>query len=666
MNRSNPPDEKRCSVPQQGLRVHARPAGAGTKSLVTHRRDDLGVYLREIAATPLMSREEELAAAKKVAETRRRFAACLLAMDCVLKSVTAMFRQAANRAIRVDHVVEVQGSNLTARRHAFQRVSAGAAAIQSLLRENESDFSTAPDKRRSMCRRRAAWRRLMRRRRKAARLVMGLRFRVAHLTKAPARLTKMAASLARIQARLDTLKRSPTTSRQQHLLRRKLRTRLHRLMKAVGESPRTLRRRLAAVHRLQREYQEACHAFVTPNLRLVVLIAKRYGARRAASRPDPGRQPRTDAGRREVRLHARTQVLHLRGLLDSSIHQSGNPAPRQLLSPHLPDGRETPRNPRRQGDLLQTHGAKQNMAETADSTGIAADELEILLRLHRRPTSLNRPFLEDDSRELADCIGDHRAEDPSQRLDRELLRQRIDAILQDMDARERQVLGLRFGLVDGQPLSLQDVGKLMHVTRERIRQIERSTLCKLRQPCRARDLAAFLDGPAAGLLRTAHELRRHDQESYRRSLTTIALPAASTHPYQWRISMPRLSMLPEPGMRAVLADVPELGRQSPSAPSRATCTRPSESFTPHCSPPHPQPFTGRRGLVHFSAATQGGQSHIRGGQACSRRHVLRAAKIGTVPSEQSPSHRAEKTKVKPGAPRRCTPADRLRRRWNKV
>jgi RNA polymerase sigma factor (sigma-70 family) len=157
--------------------------------------------------------------------------------------------------------------------------------------------------------------------------------------------------------------------------------------------------------------------------------------------------------------------------------------------------------------LWQITGRPPSLRLTAEAAGMSERNTEALERVRRPVVSLDQPRSKADSRELADAIPDHRQEHPARRLDRELLHERLDAILRELDAREKQVVCLRFGLRGGEPLSLRDIGRIMRLSRERIRQIEEDGLRKLRQPRRAARLVEFLDEPAPALMAAAAALR---------------------------------------------------------------------------------------------------------------------------------------------------------------
>ena len=122
-------------------------------------------------------------------------------------------------------------------------------------------------------------------------------------------------------------------------------------------------------------------------------------------------------------------------------------------------------------------------------------ETRLTMRMGRAPLSLNQPVDERQDYYLGELLQDHREGDPLERVNQELLRSRITEVLQRLDYRERTIIRLRFGFVDGHIHTLQDLGKMFGVTKERVRQIEIAALDKLKLPKATRRLAGFLDLP---------------------------------------------------------------------------------------------------------------------------------------------------------------------------
>jgi RNA polymerase sigma factor (sigma-70 family) len=450
--------------------------------------DEMGMYLRKIASTPLLSREHELATAEKVCQTRRRLLTRLLASDYSLRVVLTAARKAAEHKLRIDHVVDVQGITAAARQEAYQRLHAGVKVLQGALRKNRRDLQLARDRQQPAEARSAARRSLSHRRRAAARQIQKLGFQGVLLKKPLALLPRIAAGMTDALLQLKIVDREPANA----VLRREARVELRRLVQLTGESPKALPRRLADIRQLSVIHEAACHAFMLPNLRLVVSIAKQYattrdelldliqegnlGLMRAIDKFDPARGHRFSTYafwwiRQTIR---RALVQQRNGFRTSYVMTKKLDKIQQAKERHL-----------------QARGAAPSTEDLADAVGIGVRETESLLRVHRQPLSFHEPCAMNGSRTLGDLVADPRQECPSERLDQSGLQRRIEEIFGNLDVRERQVLRMRFGL-QGEPLlGLGDIGKLLGVSKERIRQIEETAMMKLRQPKHAAQFVAF-------------------------------------------------------------------------------------------------------------------------------------------------------------------------------
>ncbi|WP_443035163.1 RNA polymerase sigma factor [Streptomyces sp. BE20] len=177
---------------------------------------------------------------------------------------------------------------------------------------------------------------------------------------------------------------------------------------------------------------------------------------------------------------------------------------RQAMSRALADQARTIRVPvhvvelinrviRVQRSLLQERGTEPGPADIAAVLDLTEERVRELLRLSQEPISLHTPVGEEDDVALGDLIEDADAASPAESATFLLLRQHLEAVLATLGERERQVVQLRYGLDDGRPRTLEEIGTLFGVTRERIRQIESKTLVKLRDHAFAAQLRGYLD-----------------------------------------------------------------------------------------------------------------------------------------------------------------------------
>ena len=137
-------------------------------------------------------------------------------------------------------------------------------------------------------------------------------------------------------------------------------------------------------------------------------------------------------------------------------------------------------------------GYEPSVTELADALEMSEDKVMEIMQIAREPASLETPIGEEDDSNLGDFVADNNVVTPEGNVESVMLREHIDALLGDLKERERQVIVLRFGLEDGHPRTLEEVGKEFNVTRERIRQIEAKALRKLRNPVRSKRIRDFL------------------------------------------------------------------------------------------------------------------------------------------------------------------------------
>ena len=452
--------------------------------------DPVRIYLMQMGEIPLLSRMEEIGAAKQIEATRTRFRTSVLASDYMLGAAVSMLRKVRDGQLRLDRTVDVSVTDAAEKRNVMNLLSPNLHTLEHLLDRNQQDFLIAISKRQPMAERRAAWQRLVRRRHRALRLVEELNLRTQRLAPALDQLREVSLRMDELYQQLRELRGVRGEAETIERLRKELR----QLMKATLESPSTLRARMVRVTRYQHAYDAAKRQLSAGNLRLVVSIAKRY-RNRGLSFLDLIQEGNTGL------MRAVDKFEHARGYKFSTyatwwIRQAITRAiadqSRTIRLPvHMIETMSKVRTVRR--DLLQETGREPSVEETAAAAGLSIEEARCVLKMTRQPLSLDQPVGEHDDSYFGEFVEAPSEDDPLRDITHDHLRRRIAEVLETLNYREREIIRLRYGLADGYAYTLEEVGKIFCVTRERVRQIEAKAVRKLRHPIRCSELMGFLD-----------------------------------------------------------------------------------------------------------------------------------------------------------------------------
>jgi RNA polymerase primary sigma factor len=298
------------------------------------------------------------------------------------------------------------------------------------------------------------------------------------------------ARMEHIRQHLRMTVETPATRDKRANLRRELRN----LMVESQESPKSLRRRCEVMRRQYQDYEQVKRQLSGGNLRLVVSIAKKY-RNRGLSFLDLIQEGNTGL------MRAVDKYEYRRGFKFSTYATWWI---RQAITRAIADQARTIRIPVHMIDLLgKLRSAGKRLLheldreatteELAAAAGISVDECRRVLNMGRHPVSLDRPVGESEDSCFGEFIEDGGLPRPEKAAGNELLRQKIEALLKTLTYREREIIRLRYGLGDGYTYTLEEVGRIFKVTRERVRQIEAKAVKKLQHPVRSGQLLGFIE-----------------------------------------------------------------------------------------------------------------------------------------------------------------------------
>ena len=451
--------------------------------------DPIRMYLSQMAEIPLLSREEEISLAKKIEVTRRQFRRSLLESDYALRHTVETLHRVHRGELPFDRTIKVSLTEHLTKEQVSARMPHNLRTLDQLIRQNREDFEllvrkSTPPRLKAQVRAR-----FIARRKKALELVEELSLRSRRVTPMLMRLEEFSRRMNYIRTRLAELGHDAVSRDEAADLKQELRE----IMLLTQETPESLHKRVTKAREHFERFEATKRKLSSGNLRLVVSIAKKY-RNRGLSFLDLIQEGNTGL------MRAVDKYEYRRGFKFSTYATWWI---RQAITRAIADQARTIRIPvhmidvlsklrQAQKKLTQQLKREPSYEEISKATEVPLEEVQRVMDIGRHPVSLDRPVGEGEDSSFGEFVEDNDSLNPVHMASGGILRNKIDELLKTLTYREREIIRLRYGLVDGYSYTLEECGRIFKVTRERVRQIEAKAVAKLQSPCRADRLASFI------------------------------------------------------------------------------------------------------------------------------------------------------------------------------
>ena len=451
--------------------------------------DPIRMYLTQMGEIPLLTRDEEIALARKIELSRMAFRRRMLESDYCARNCVEILQQVDEGILSFDRTMKISTSENLVRSVIKKRMPDNLKTINFLL-DMDRDMFIKTSSGENASQTKSMMQRIHRNKRKIATLLEELSLRTSRIQPMKSKLHGICNKMFQLERTIEVGANEDYVEEDIEVMAQEL----DGLQRLVTETPKQLEKRLCNIERVFIQYEDAKRALSSANLRLVVSIAKKY-RNRGLSFLDIIQEGNTGL------MRAVDKYEYRRGYKFSTYATWWI---RQAITRAIADHARTIRIPvhmietmsrirTASKNLLQKLGREPSIEEIAEEAKMTIDEARRVLKISKHPISLDRPIGESEDSYFGDFIEDDDIDSPMASAAQEMLKERIDVVLKTLSYREREIIKLRYGIGDGYTYTLEEVGRIFKVTRERVRQVEAKAIRKLQHPVRARKLEGFLD-----------------------------------------------------------------------------------------------------------------------------------------------------------------------------